>query len=148
IGAGTATDLAGNAAPASAASTTFTVDNTPPTVSSITRSDPNPISDHTLDYQVTFSEPVTGVDLTDFTMVNSGVTTGAISVTGISSTVYNVTIADVNGTGTAQLTLNGSGTGITDAVGNAIATGFNGEVYNVDQTPPTVVSSTATGTNP
>src|SRR6185503_34485 len=144
IAAGTATDLAGNSAPASSASATFTVDNTAPTVVSIARSDSNPISDNVLDYQVTFSEAVSGVDPADFTMVNSGVTTGTISATQVSPTQVNVTIINVNGTGTAQLTLNSSGTGITDAAGNAISGGFSGETYNVDQTAPTVSSITAT----
>lgn len=118
--------------------TTVTIDNTAPTVVSMVRSDPSPISDNVLDYSVTFSEAVTGVDASDFTMVNSGVTTGAISATQISPTQVNVTINNVVGTGTAQLTLNSSGTGIIDAAGNPIASGFSGETYDVDQTAPAV----------
>lgn len=147
IAAGTATDLAGNSAPAAGPSTTFAVDNTAPTLA-ITRSDPNPIKDNVLDYQAVFSEPVTGVTASSFVMTNSGVTTGAISVTMLDSKTYNITVATVAGTGTARLDLVAGGA--TDAAGNQAAA-FNGgtdATYDVDQTAPSVSSIVTASANP
>ncbi|MEO6977987.1 MAG: cadherin-like beta sandwich domain-containing protein, partial [Mucilaginibacter sp.] len=148
IAAGTATDLAGNSAAAAGPSTTFTVDNVVPTVT-IARTDGNPIHDNVLDFQAVFSEAVTGVDASDFTLTTTGgVTSGAISVTPLNSTTYNITVINVNGTGTGRLDLNGSGTGISDAAGNTPAGFTGGEVYTIDQTAPTVSSINIAGTSP
>ncbi len=156
IGAGTATDLAGNTAAASSASATFTVDNTAPTVSSITATTPsnnNPTNATSVGYTVTFSEGVTGVDNTDFTATVSGVSTTGITVTPVSSSVYTVTVNGVSGNGTVRLDLNSSSTGITDVAGNAISGGFTaGDTYTIDNTPPVVTigapSTTITNTGP
>jgi len=152
IPSGTASDLAGNSASASNTTVAVTIDNTAPTVVSLLATDGSLTTNATsLDYQITFSEPVTGVDATDFTAVTSGVSASDITVAPISSTVYDITINSVTGTGTVTLDLNSSGTGIQDLAANAIAGGFTGQTYNVDQTPPTVQSITATtpsNTNP
>jgi len=153
IGAGTATDLAGNSAAASSPSTTFTVDNTAPVVNTIAAQDPLQTNQTSLDYTVTFSKPVTGVDPSDFTVTKGGtVTSGAISVTATSSSTYNVSINGVGGDGSFRLDLNSSGTGIADGVGNPISGGFTGgDTYTVDNTPPSIaigspsVSSTING---
>ncbi len=132
-------DLAGNAiAGGFTGGDTYTIDQTAPTVLSIAATDPIQTNETQLDYQATFSEPVTGVDASDFTATTGGVSTGTISVTPLSSTVYNITVNSVSGDGTLRLDLNSSGTGIADLVGNPISSGFTGgDTYNVDQTPPT-----------
>jgi hypothetical protein len=119
---------------------TYTVDHTPPTVSSITAlgSNPNNAIDET--FTVTFSESVTGVDATDFTTVTSGTASTGISVIPVSGTTYTVTINAVTGTGTVGLNLNSFGTSIDDLVGNAISGGFTGSTITVDHTPPNVTS--------
>ncbi len=126
---------------------TYTIDKTAPTVSSITATLPsntNPTNVTIVTYTVTFSEAVTGVDASDFALTTSG-TSGTVSVVSGSGTTYGVTVSSISGTGTLRLDLNSSGTGITDAVGNAISGGFtSGSVYTIDQTPPTVSSITAT----
>ncbi len=128
---------------------TYTIDNTPPVVSSITATGASPTNATSVGYTVTFSEGVTGVDNTDFTATVSGVTTTGITVTPVSSSVYTVTVNGISGNGTLRLDLNSSGTGIADLVGNAISGGFTGgDIYTIDNTPPVVSSITATGTSP
>ncbi|MES2112209.1 MAG: hypothetical protein V4577_25865, partial [Bacteroidota bacterium] len=130
-----------------AATSNFTIDKTAPSVSSIvatTPSNASPTNATSVVYTVTFSENVTGVDASDFTLTTSG-TSGTIGAISGSGATYTVPVNSITGTGTLSLNLKGSGTGIQDGVGNAIASGFTGvSVYNIDQTAPTAVSITAT----
>ena len=124
---------------------TYTINRVAPTVV-ISNTDPSPTNANVLDFQAVFSEPVSNVTAADFVMTNSGVTSGAISLTQIDPKTCNITVINVSGTGTARLDLKG-GTTIADAAGNtpAASTGFT---YTIDQTPPTITSITAPGTNP
>ncbi len=134
LAANTAHDLAGNPAPAIGPSGTFTVDNTAPTVTSINRLNPAAASTTGLavTYRVTFSENVSGADISDFTVTATGTAAGTLSgVTG-SGTTYDVTVNSLTGSGTVRLDLKASGTGIQDGAGNAIATGFtSGQTYTI-----------------
>uniref|UniRef100_UPI0025D9041F beta strand repeat-containing protein n=1 Tax=Mucilaginibacter sp. TaxID=1882438 RepID=UPI0025D9041F len=141
IPANTANDLAGNNAPAAGPSTTFAVDNTAPTVSSIALANTSPTNATSVGYTVTFSESVTGVDQSDFNLVGTGAS-GSITGFSGSGTSYTVTVSSVSGNGTLRLDLKSSGTGISDAAGNAIAAGFTGQSYTIDTTAPTVLSIT------
>src|SRR6185503_18232654 len=80
IAAGTASDTAGNLAPAAGPSGIFTVDNTAPAVS-INRHNPGTVetSARALIYRVTFSEAVTGVDTADFVLNKTGSADGSIA---------------------------------------------------------------------
>ncbi len=51
----------------------YTIDKTAPTVSSINRADANPTNAGTVHFTVTFSESVSGVDSSDFTLAASGI---------------------------------------------------------------------------
>ena len=142
IAAGTATDLAGNAAPAAGPSSTFTVDNTAPSVSSINIAGTSPTKATSVDYTVTFSEAVTGVDAADFTLTQtSGAANGSVTgVTGSGAT-YTVTVGSVSGNGDLRLDLKASGTAIVDGAGNPISGGFTtGQTYTIDNTPATLTS--------
>jgi uncharacterized repeat protein (TIGR02543 family) len=125
------------------------VDAVVPTVSSITRNTPatSLTNASSVTFRVTFSESVTGVDISDFSLATIGTTTGTIaSVSASSGTAVNVTVNSVNGDGTLRLDLNASGTGIADNAGNAIATGFtSGQTYTIDKISPTVIVSTTAG---
>ena len=85
--------------------TTFDVDNTAPTVTSIVRQDPaaSPTNANSLTWRVTFSEDVANVDMGDFEAGGiTGATLTATQVTG-SSSQYDVKaeggdLADLNGT--------------------------------------------------
>ncbi len=71
-------------------------------------------------WTVTLSAPVTGVDATDFTLVNAGVSEdAAVLVTPLSASVYRVTATGVSGVGSLVLHLVDDGT-IQDAQGNPL----------------------------
>ena len=103
---------------------TFTILQAGPTVLSINRfsSVTSQTSDSSVSFAVTFSEPVTGVDASDFATVTNGVTVGApLSVTG-SGASYVVTVSSISGTGTLGLNLVSSGN-IRDGLGNPLHAG-------------------------
>ncbi len=120
----------------------YTIDKTAPLVSSINRVGSTPNGASSDQFTVTFSESVTGVDVSDFSLSTTGTVGGTISsVSAVSGSVYTVTVNTVTGDGTMRLDLNSSGTGITDLAGNAIQAGFSvGQVYSIDQTGPVVSS--------
>ncbi|MFZ2448286.1 MAG: Ig-like domain-containing protein [Syntrophobacteraceae bacterium] len=119
----------------------YTIDTTGPSVSSINRVGSSPTNASSLEYTVTFSESVTGVDTTDFALTTTSSATGSIySIIG-SGTTYTVTVGSVAGDGTLRLDLNSSGTGIQDGLGNAVSGGFTGgQAYTIDNTGPSVSS--------
>ena len=102
-------------------------------VSSINRYDPvSPSTGLTsVTFRVTFTTPVTGVDVSDFLVTTSGNVTGTVSnVAPVSSFAYNVTVSSITGTGTIRLDLKASGTGITGPGGVPISGGFtSGQTY-------------------
>jgi len=142
IAAGVAFDAAGNGNTA-AAPFSRTYDTTAPGVLSITRADPNPTNAASVRFTVTFSEAVTGVDVSDFSLAHTGSITGA-SVTGVSGadSVYTVTVSTGTGSGTLRLDIPGTAT-IADPAGNALSNlpYTSGQVYEVDKTAPTVSST-------
>ncbi len=130
------TDLAGNRGEGSTQSAGFSIDSALPRVTELI---PLPAtSPQTLDYQLDFSEAVSGLDASDFTIVTSGnVTANIASIIAISPTRYVIHLTGVSGDGAVQLSLNASGTGITDSAGNAISGGFSGAVYETPDPEPT-----------
>ncbi|HVK18544.1 MAG TPA: Ig-like domain-containing protein, partial [Fimbriiglobus sp.] len=122
-----------------------TIDQTAPTVQSITRLDPDPIQTATGRFQVTFSEPVTALTVGNLTLNATGTVTGASidDVSGSGATwVVTVTIGAGNGTLGISVT---DGTGITDTAGNPLAgVPFTGETYTVQ---PIVLSITGPATS-
>ncbi|RPD48997.1 T9SS type A sorting domain-containing protein [Paracnuella aquatica] len=120
-------------------------DVTPPVVSGIVRQSPleQNTSATTVSFGVTFSEAVSGVDATDFTLSTGGTAQGSIQSVSGSGSSYVVTVGSISGSGSLGLNVKSSGTGITDGAGNGLSGGFNGgETYNVspaDVTAPTVI---------
>jgi len=117
---------------------TYTIDHVVPTVVSINRASTNPTSAATVQWTVTFSESVTGVDATDFALVAGGGLGGSPAITTVtgSGTTYTVTASTGSGSGTLGLNLVDNDS-ITDAAGNKLGgtgTGngnFTGQVYTV-----------------
>ncbi|MBT3267495.1 tandem-95 repeat protein [Candidatus Poribacteria bacterium] len=113
-----------------------------PTVSSAVRVDTSPTNAASVDYTVTFSEAVTGVDSADFTVTtSSGDATGSVSSAPTTSDniSYTVTVSSVAGDGTLRLDVNDSGTGIENGAVEALDGGYtSGEEYTVDNTAPAV----------
>jgi len=95
----------------------------PPVVRSINRSNPaGLLTTGSANFTVTFSEPVTGVDPTDFAVASSvGVIGTDVSVSGCGA-VYTVSVNSVSGTGTLGLNLVDDGS-IKDALGNPLQPG-------------------------
>jgi hypothetical protein len=114
----------------------YTIDKTAPSVTSIVRAESDPTAARLVDFTVTFSESVTGVDIADFTPTKTGAITGAsvssVSGTGITRTV---TVNTGTGNGTLRLDIPASAT-ITDLVGNPLSgLPFTGEqTYTVNKT--------------
>ena len=116
-------------------------DSTMPAVVSITRNIVNPVNAASVSFTVTFSEPVSGVDLTapfnDFFLTAAGVSGAAVSGVSGAGSVYTVTASTGSGAGTLRLDvldndsvmdlstnrLGGSGTGNGDFV--------SGEIYKI-----------------
>src|SRR5579871_4471216 len=81
----------------------------PPRLLSIDRAGVGPVTSmRNVSFDVKFSEPVSGVDASDFTLTG-GLTTSGYVVTG-GPTDYNVAVSGVVGTGQLQLNLLNDGT--------------------------------------
>jgi hypothetical protein len=121
---------------------TYTIDNTPPGVTSIKRWYGEATGNSVMEFNILFDTEVTGAVPGDFAVTASAGVTGAtvtrVQAAGIEDTVW----VEAHGKGAVRLDLKpGDGT-IKDAAGN----GYRGpghigdESYQLDQTPPTVTS--------
>ncbi|HEU0295738.1 MAG TPA: choice-of-anchor Q domain-containing protein [Anaerolineales bacterium] len=99
----------------------YELDTTPPSVTSSIRADPSPTSAASVNFVVTFSEPVTGVDSNDFALHTTGKITGATisNVTG-SGNIYTVTVNTGTGQGKLRLDVPVNAS-IMDLAGNPLA---------------------------
>ncbi|WP_150119187.1 Ig-like domain-containing protein [Massilia sp. NR 4-1] len=115
-----------------------------PSVSSIVRgnSEVVPANASSIVYTVTFSENVTGVDASDFTLSATGTAAGSIaSVTAIDGKTYTVLVNALGGDGTLRLDLKGSGTGIENASHVAVGAYSAGQTYTLDRIAPAAPSA-------
>ena len=140
----TATDLSGNT---SEFSLPKGIDFDPPTVFSISRVTANPTGLSSLIFYIQFTEDVTGVDTSDFTIASSGITGALITDVSGSGRDYFVTVDSGTGNGTLGLDLvdddsvldmSGNPLGGVDA-GNG---DFIGDFYDIDKVRPTVTLTT------
>jgi len=130
----------------------------------ILRSNSNPTSAGSVDFNVTFTKAVTGVDLTDLTLVTTGVTGASITGLSGSGSTRTVTVNSGSGNGTIHLNvvdddsikdvsnnpLGGVGVGNGDftsgetytilKIGNLVPTNidFGDQVFRTSNTPETV----------
>ncbi|MGS0763184.1 S-layer homology domain-containing protein [Syntrophomonas curvata] len=150
IAAGTASDMAGNAAPGAGPSTTFTVENTPPNIT--TQPDSSTV---TAGNNASFTVAATGTGLTYQWQVNTGsgfsniadggvysnATTATLNITGATAAMngyqYRViitgTVAPSATSNAAALTVN-SPPAITGQPGNATVTAGNNASFTVAAT--------------
>ncbi len=118
---------------------------------SITRITASPTNLTSLQWRVSFSEPVTGVDATDLALVTGGAVSGAAitSVTGSSAT-YTVTVNAGSGDGTIGLNLVDDDS-IRDAAANPLGGAGNGSVTGpvdtIDRTAPALTTLQMLDTN-
>ena len=123
----------------------YTIDRDPPSVVSSVRADPSPTSAASVDFTVTFSKPVTGVDASDFTLATSGLVGASISAVSGSDAVYTVSVGTGSGSGTLRLDVIDDDS-IVDAALNPLGGpgagngDFRaGETYTLDRSGPVVV---------
>ena len=155
-------DAASNAltdtAPTGANEVSYVLDNTAPTVDSIVRQTPasSPTNADTLIWRVTFSEPMTGVDATDFTVAGTTATAMTASAVVGMANAYDISVsggdlANIDATATLSFV---TAHGIVDTASNALTdtapTGANEVTYVLDNTPPTLTAAefTAAAGNP
>jgi len=119
----------------------YTLDRTSPTVLSSVRANPNPTTATTVYFIVTFSEPVTGVDTTDFSLTTTGINFASITGVSGSGTTYTITVNTGSGFGTLRLDVTDNDS-IWDMVhtplgGVGLANGnfTSGETYTIGVTP-------------
>jgi hypothetical protein len=135
------TDLPGNALPTTEPSTdeTYIVDNAVPGVSTILRADPNFTSAASVNFTVTFTESVTGVDAGDFVLHTVGIAGSSLTNVSGSGAIYTVTVNTGSGNGTLRLDLvdNDSiqdvGTFPLGGAGVGNGSFTSGEVYTVNK---------------
>jgi subtilisin-like proprotein convertase family protein len=120
-----------------------------PEVFSITRANADPANTSSVDFDVEFTEDVSGVDTSDFSLTTTGVTGAAITgVTG-SGTDYTVTVATGDESGTIQCRLIDDDSITSDATSTALGTAgagngsfTGGEIYHIDKSEGAVFFST------
>jgi hypothetical protein len=135
-------DRAGNPLAADATGS-FRVDLTAPTVS-IDSVTPSPRNTVVPSLTITLSEPTIGVDLADLLLTRDGGTnllSGTQTLTSSDSLVFTLgNLAGLTNTdGSYALTLNPSGSGITDLAGNPLVV-VASSGFTIDRTAPTVVA--------
>ena len=115
----------------------YIIDHALPTVVSSVRANPSPTSDPSNNFIVTLSEPVTGVDKTDFTLIKTGTPIAFISAVSGSGSIYTVTVKS-RGSGTIRLDVADNDTIVDLALnplgGIGVANGdfTAGEIYTVN----------------
>jgi hypothetical protein len=150
IVAGTASDLAGNLAPAAGPSATFVADNTLPSVTIDKKgTQADPTSSSPIEFTVVFSELVSDFITGDVTLSSSttgGTLVGTVTNPSGDQKTYNVSVSGMAGEGTVIVYL---AAGVAhDAAGNPNSTPIiidNTVVY--DPTPVTVQSIVVNGAN-
>jgi hypothetical protein len=137
--AGSVTDLLGNPGPpADVAAATVTVDRTAPTAS-FTTTPPALTSASTLSYALNFSEPVTGLASTDFSVAGTATGCAVAAPTG-SGGAYTVDLSGCS-EGTVVLTLAASS--VLDLAGNSgTASAVTAPTVTIDRTAPTASFTT------
>ena len=126
-----------------------------PGVLSIARADADPTNAATVDYVVTFTEDVAGVDVSDFGLTTTGLAgTSVLSVTPASASVYTVSVDTGTGDGTLRLDLEDDDSITSTTSGSPLGGAgndngdFSGETYTIDRTGPQVDAIDRLDTNP
>ena len=128
----------------------YLIDRTPPEVLSSTRINFSPTNSYLVSFQLSFTENVVEVDLTDFELTVDGSISGA-SFSNLYSYGSNYTVQVLTGSGDGTIRLDvAEAAEIRDLAGNLIS-GLpytTGEAYTIDKTAPTVLSILRLDPNP
>jgi uncharacterized repeat protein (TIGR01451 family) len=142
IPGGAAQDLATNPSTASTSTdNSVTFDPVFPVVIGIVRVGSNPTNAANVQFTVTFSQTVSGVDTSDFSLATSGTTGATIASVSGSGTTRTVAVNSGSGSGTIGLNLVDDDTIVdtngTPLGGQGVGNGnFTGQVYTIDKTAP------------
>ncbi|MBK8619442.1 MAG: S-layer homology domain-containing protein [Anaerolineales bacterium] len=110
-----------------------TVDTTAPIVSSSLRASTSPSALPSVNFTVTFSESVTGVDTSDFNLTTTGVSGATVSGLSGTGSLYTVSVNTGSGDGTIRLNVLNNGS-IKDIALNPLGLAFSsGEVYTISK---------------
>ncbi|MEX0648238.1 MAG: invasin domain 3-containing protein [Balneolaceae bacterium] len=111
---------------------TFTLDNTPPEIDSVTIAGTPDKDASSVQFIVSLSEHVINFSLDGFTLATTGSATGNIAgFTGDEDT-YTITVNQIEGTGTIGLNFTAEDNDIEDLAGNAVDGDFTGETHDVE----------------
>ena len=126
-----------------------------PGVVSILPEDANPTAATDLNFLVSFSENVTGVDATDFTVSGDLVGGSITSVTQLTPATYRVLVASGDGEGEIRVNFIDDDSVVSAETGDEVGgegagngSFFAGVPYTIDRTPPTLTSITRVGPTP
>ncbi|GGO81520.1 hypothetical protein GCM10011348_20750 [Marinobacterium nitratireducens] len=107
-------------------------DDVAPDAESLASIDSSPVAGGDVHFDLRFSEPVTGLDSGDFSLVTTGNATGELStITALDERSYRITVSNVSGGGTLGIRLNAAGSGISDAAGNPLSNGLTSASYQI-----------------
>ncbi len=117
----------------------YTIQRSVPIVNSIVRMDANPSSAQSVNYRLTFSESVSGVDVSDFVLSPSGINAASVIAVNGSGDTYAVTVGTGAGNGSLRLDLIDNDS-ILDSTNNplgGIGAGnsnfISGEIYEINK---------------
>ncbi|MFY0654339.1 MAG: hypothetical protein JXQ96_20045, partial [Cyclobacteriaceae bacterium] len=124
----------------------YIIDNTLPTVTSITRNDPTAefVNNSEVTFEVTFSEALSAsvgnFIMEDAAGVVGNIKAGSVTATGVDT--YEVTVENINTDGIVALDIDISSIDIFDATGNTMtdSTPSSEEKYTIDTTKPIVTN--------
>jgi hypothetical protein len=122
------------------------VDTIAPFATGMIRLDPDPTNAASVRYGIAFSEPVTGLNSSDFASMTSGVgMSGGVvwvsKITQTSPTTYDLVVSGLKGTGIMHIILLSYAT-VYDLAGNKITAFTQSPDYHVDRVAPVVNSVT------
>lgn len=130
----------------STSSATITVIDHPPTVVSFVRTDPSATNLTTVGWQLSFSEPVTGLGTANFTISSSGLNGATLASVSGAGTSWTVMASTGTGSGTLAVALTSS-TGVTDSTGNPLTVPVHGDTYAIRPFFPTSLTLANGGSN-
>ena len=133
-----------------AASTTFTVDNTAPTISIGSPSEAY-VAGGPVTYSVTYADANFGsssLSLADITLINNGIGTANGVISGVSGSGHpdTVTVSSITGDGPLGISI-AAGTA-SDLAGNAALAAGSSTTFTADNTGPTVDTPASATPNP
>ncbi len=142
-------DQVGNSAAPLATGPFYNIDKTPPAVASIESLSGTVSASSQVTWRVTFTKPVDPATVTQnsFFLLQNGQARGEFASISGSGSVYQITVNATEGSGSLGLAVivPGSGTQITDLLGNQLVQESTGPSIVIDFTPPTVLGVAVSG---